>query len=781
MAVTYGFFDSRNGDRKYNADQMSEYFRGIVSGGVFQHLDGGLQVTAGTGLSVNVAAGRAIVQNRWIQNSASLPLSISAASETYGRKDAVVLRLDSSARTVSITVKTGTPAASPAAPSMTRSGGVYEMALAYVNVAAGATSVTVTDKRSDSAVCGWAAVAQAASGEVDQMLNDMKTGFDGETYDSPAAMVRGSDETIMANINAFKNSIAATSVSKNLIGSESGVYYSTFIPSGSQAHLSTKDGASTTKYNVLYFYDKTKTQITVMNISPGVISRNTGVFETDVYYVKWEVSPDVDFQLELGTATTTFAEYFPNAKTLENIIDTLETGIDSKFALKDKISEATTLCKNLIGMDVNTYYPLYIPAGTYVHLQSKSGTTAKYNQIHFYDKSFTLVSDINLSPGESSRTTGNFNTDIYYAKWEAQSDVDFQLEYGKTASTYEEYFPNVKLIKQETDELFGVIPAYYNTSDYFADKMGTITENVMNAGKGGDSFVFVSDPHWPSNAKVSPKLIKKIIDQCPISKIVLNGDYENSTSNKMAACKIIRECITSFKYARTETFVNVGNHEFNDPAGNKPNQRLSDAQVFGLVLSPQNDIILPSGEYNTSANLAFYVDNTAIKRRYFFIPSNYSSNIESSVNLWLGTELGNLPEGYDVVIISHVALVTESNTTSVLLTFEPIENLIEAYNTRGTYTYNGVIFDYSSASGKVVCVISGHTHYDASYVTESGIPIICTTTDAYDQELGGDTRTAGTVNEQAFDVVTIDTSAGKIYLTRIGYGSNREFTIPTIE
>jgi hypothetical protein len=152
MAVTYGFFDSRNGDRKYNADQMSEFFRGIVSGGVFQHLDGGLQVTAGTGLSVNVAAGRAIVQNRWIQNSASLPLSISAASETYGRKDAVVLRLDSSARTVSITVKTGTPAASPAAPSMTRSGGVYEMALAYVNVAAGATSVTVTDKRSDSAV-----------------------------------------------------------------------------------------------------------------------------------------------------------------------------------------------------------------------------------------------------------------------------------------------------------------------------------------------------------------------------------------------------------------------------------------------------------------------------------------------------------------------------------------------------------------------------------------------------------------------------------------------------
>ena len=194
MAVTYGFFNSVNGDRKYNADQMSEYFRGIVSQGVFQHLDSGLAVSAGTGLSVSVAAGRAIIQDRWIQNSAALNLTISAASETYGRKDAVVIRLDKSSRAISITVKTGTPAASPVAPSMTRNATTYEMSLAYVNVAAGASSVTVTDKRSDSSVCGWAAVAQATSGEVDQMLNDMKTGFDGVEYSSPAAAINAQFE-----------------------------------------------------------------------------------------------------------------------------------------------------------------------------------------------------------------------------------------------------------------------------------------------------------------------------------------------------------------------------------------------------------------------------------------------------------------------------------------------------------------------------------------------------------------------------------------------------------
>ena len=200
MAVTYGFFNSINGDRKYNADQMSDYFRGIVNEGVFQHLNGGLAVVAGTGMEVTVATGRAIVQNKWVQNDAAFPLTIEAASDTYGRKDAVVIRLSYTNRNISIVVKTGTPAASPTAPSMTRNSTTYEMALAYVNVSAGATSVTVTDKRSDTTVCGWATVAQQTSGEVDAMLNDMKTGFDGVVYQTPGDAVRGCDEKIIGMI-----------------------------------------------------------------------------------------------------------------------------------------------------------------------------------------------------------------------------------------------------------------------------------------------------------------------------------------------------------------------------------------------------------------------------------------------------------------------------------------------------------------------------------------------------------------------------------------------------
>lgn len=208
MAVTCGFFNAENGSPRYNADQISSYFDGIVNQGVFQNFGQGLEVTAGTGLSVSVADGRAIVQSKWVNNDAALTLNISTASTTQPRIDAVVIKLDRSARSISILVKTGTPASSPSAPEMTRTDSVYEMALAYVNVAANATSVTVTDKRADTSVCGWATVAQSTSGEVDAMLDAMKTGFDGVTYASPAAMVQGEDEKLAGNIDYTQNILA---------------------------------------------------------------------------------------------------------------------------------------------------------------------------------------------------------------------------------------------------------------------------------------------------------------------------------------------------------------------------------------------------------------------------------------------------------------------------------------------------------------------------------------------------------------------------------------------
>ena len=134
MAITYGFFDavydSSSGtyDRTYTAEQMSLYFKGLVSDGVIASVGGQLQVVPSSGMKVQVKTGRMFIDSRWLQNDSVLTLTIPAAHATMSRKDAIVARLDYANRKISIVVKAGTATASPKAPTITRSSTLWRSA-----------------------------------------------------------------------------------------------------------------------------------------------------------------------------------------------------------------------------------------------------------------------------------------------------------------------------------------------------------------------------------------------------------------------------------------------------------------------------------------------------------------------------------------------------------------------------------------------------------------------------------------------------------------------------
>lgn len=161
MAISYGFFNSVNGDRKYNADDISNYFLKLISNGVFATPSNAMQVQANTGMSVQVSAGWGFINCKWINNSAPYVLNVDAADIALNRIDRVVLRLNAAnnARTMSIAVKKGIAAANPTPPTLTRvSGGVWELSLAQIYVAANATAISqanITDERANTSVCGW--------------------------------------------------------------------------------------------------------------------------------------------------------------------------------------------------------------------------------------------------------------------------------------------------------------------------------------------------------------------------------------------------------------------------------------------------------------------------------------------------------------------------------------------------------------------------------------------------------------------------------------------------
>ena len=158
MSVTCGFFNSSNGDRKYNADQMSSYFEGLVSDGVYENVGDVLIVKAGDGMQVIAGEGRAVIRSKWLKNDASRIINLNPAHVTLNRYTAICLRLDLENRKVDFYTKDSADATKPIKPTMEDSSTIKELCLAYVYVGRGVTEITqnnIEDTRADTNICGW--------------------------------------------------------------------------------------------------------------------------------------------------------------------------------------------------------------------------------------------------------------------------------------------------------------------------------------------------------------------------------------------------------------------------------------------------------------------------------------------------------------------------------------------------------------------------------------------------------------------------------------------------
>lgn len=161
MAITSGFFNSVNGDRTYNAEQINDYLTGLVSGGVYERVGGGLQVKSNAGMKVQVASGKVTGSDgKWLNNDSTLVLTLDAADLVLNRYDAIVAKLDGNQnqRTGTITVKKGTAASTPTKPTAERTQFVEEYILAYVYVGKGVTAITqaqIEDTRVNTSICGF--------------------------------------------------------------------------------------------------------------------------------------------------------------------------------------------------------------------------------------------------------------------------------------------------------------------------------------------------------------------------------------------------------------------------------------------------------------------------------------------------------------------------------------------------------------------------------------------------------------------------------------------------
>ena len=121
MAFTYGFYNSVNSDRKYDAIQMSSIFDGIVKDGIFMSIGDNFMVKSGSGMMVTVGTGRAWFNHTWSLNNALFPVTIDQSEVLQDRIDTIVLDINTDLRTNSILTLKGTPSSNPVRPTLIKS------------------------------------------------------------------------------------------------------------------------------------------------------------------------------------------------------------------------------------------------------------------------------------------------------------------------------------------------------------------------------------------------------------------------------------------------------------------------------------------------------------------------------------------------------------------------------------------------------------------------------------------------------------------------------------
>ena len=143
---------------------------------------------------------------------------------------------------------------------------------------------------------------------------------------------------------------------------------------------------------------------------------------------------------------------------------------------------------------------------------------------------------------------------------------------------------------------------------------------------------------------------------------------------------------------------------------------------------------------------------------------------------WLAQSLNSTPQGYKVVVFCHYGAIPSTLSGFMF----HVNDIIQGYNSKvSSCVVSNNNFNFSAASGKVIALISGHTHKDLQSFSGNVVHISTSCDVTYSESPymneKSHVRGNGSVTEQLFDFIQIDTDENAIYCKRIGAGYDRIF------
>ena len=295
--------------------------------------------------------------------------------------------------------------------------------------------------------------------------------------------------------------------------------------------------------------------------------------------------------------------------------------------------------------------------------------------------------------------------------------------------------------------------------EYFAENLqGALAEyraNAAEVGHHGDSFVFITDPHWGVNQRHSPELIKWLVAKSNLRNVFCGGDILDSgtIANEMAKGYDFFQRFTSIPGGLKTV---SGNHDYNKNGhASDSSYWLTPDQVYSIFCTKAemeiHDVNSSEPDNDGWQELTFYVDVPATNTRYLFASIAYGAVFTVTKN-WIVSQLENNPT-LNFVIFSHYLYDSGDYTSGVKALF----NLVKGYSNLKAWIY-------------------GHLHYDRVDYLDTGIPLVATDTDSsrLNSQNNPYTYDVGTITEQAFDVMTIGYANRDVACARVGRGKSRK-------
>lgn len=361
------------------------------------------------------------------------------------------------------------------------------------------------------------------------------------------------------------------------------------------------------------------------------------------------------------------------------------------------------------------------------------------------------------------------------------------------------------LVKTSNDDLF---PEYLEEEAW-----ESITEIHELRTRDSVSFAFMTDNHYmPAhghdvNLGRTMNTLMRISHNTGIDRIFLGGDHtvDGEKKKKIEFLKSFKKHLVNFEY-----FPVNGNHDdgtFWDMAvhpGERSVNHLSHKELKAVFYDK-----LPKRGLQMGGDDALYYmyDDNFYKIRYVFldvcdIPYIYENGIlryrgqdtmamsQRQTDWLINKALKFEDKGWSVLFISHwVPLhLDEEKEAHDNKYLEHLTDIVDAYKNRENIDkvyYDGdfellVKTDFKGEKrADVMGFLIGHNHVDRVSETKSGIPVISTGNAGMFNSGMKDgvfevVRKDGDKSEILFDIVTIDKTKRKIYLTRVGEGEDRE-------